>query len=41
MLGKTGWVVPTENPFKLSKAIEKALSKLVKVSGIKDALKQD
>ena len=26
IVGKTGWVVPTENPFKLSKAIEKALS---------------
>ena len=28
IVGKTGWVVPTENPLKLSKAIEKALSEI-------------
>lgn len=28
IVGKTGWVVPTENPFKLSKAIEIALSEI-------------
>ena len=41
IVSKTGWVVPPNNPIKLAKAIEMALSEFSTKNWKKDLVKQD